>query len=62
MKLSTEQIHTRYQKEEIKIGWLCPRCNKINSPFVQQCDCHTSITYTCTKSDYAATITANQYQ
>ena len=20
-------------------GWLCPRCSKINAPFVSQCNC-----------------------
>ena len=20
-------------------GWLCPRCNKINAPWVSQCSC-----------------------
>lgn len=22
-----------------RTGWLCPRCNKVNSPDVMKCDC-----------------------
>ena len=25
-------------------GWLCPRCNKVNAPWVSQCACHETIT------------------
>jgi len=21
------------------VGWICPRCNKVNAPTVKQCDC-----------------------
>lgn len=21
-------------------GWVCPRCNKVNAPWVKQCDCN----------------------
>lgn len=23
----------------MKEGWLCPRCNKVNAPWVSQCSC-----------------------
>lgn len=26
-------------KVNIKEGWICPNCRKINSPDVKQCDC-----------------------
>lgn len=22
------------------VGWVCPRCQKSNAPFVKECDCH----------------------
>lgn len=24
-------------------GWICPRCNKVNAPFIKQCDCNHTI-------------------
>ena len=26
-------------RENMKEGWLCPRCGKVNAPFIAQCDC-----------------------
>ncbi len=26
-------------KQTAIYGWTCPRCGKVNSPFVLQCDC-----------------------
>jgi transcription initiation factor IIE alpha subunit len=23
----------------VNMGWICPRCNKVNSPFSLNCDC-----------------------
>lgn len=27
------------QTTNIQVGWLCPRCDKINSPWQYQCNC-----------------------
>jgi hypothetical protein len=21
------------------LGWLCPKCNRVNAPFIEKCDC-----------------------
>ena len=26
----------------MKEGWICPRCGKVNAPFVDQCSCNDS--------------------
>lgn len=26
----------------MKEGWICPRCGKINAPFVEQCTCNSN--------------------
>ena len=23
----------------MKEGWICPRCDKVNAPFIEQCTC-----------------------
>ena len=28
-----------YYEEEVQVGWLCPRCGKINAPWMPFCDC-----------------------
>jgi hypothetical protein len=30
---------TNAEIHNIGLGWLCPRCNKVNAPFKQNCDC-----------------------
>ena len=37
--------YNEYQ-HEIKEGWICPRCNKVNAPFVKECDCNDDSNYT----------------
>lgn len=27
------------EEKDSPVGWLCPRCKKVNSPFVDQCSC-----------------------
>ena len=38
-------------------GWICPRCGKVNAPWVQQCTCESkSMTVICgTNSNVAVT-------
>lgn len=47
---STSYTYTspsRYQSEK---GWECPRCGRINAPWVRQCDCSPSAyTVSCDK-------------
>jgi hypothetical protein len=31
--LTTAEIHNN------GLGWLCPKCNRVNAPFVTNCDC-----------------------
>lgn len=33
MKLSALELR------DIPVGWLCPRCGKVNAPDVRQCSC-----------------------
>ena len=28
----------------MKEGWICPRCGKVNAPFVPSCDCKPAVT------------------
>lgn len=28
-----------YNYQRVERGWECPRCNRINAPWVRQCDC-----------------------
>ena len=31
--VTTAEIHN------INVGWICPRCNRVNAPFNKICDC-----------------------
>lgn len=28
----------------MKEGWICPRCGKVNAPFIASCDCKPAVT------------------
>ena len=30
---------TSAEIHNIGVGWVCPRCNRVNAPFVTNCDC-----------------------
>ena len=36
---STSTTYTTNSKPPTEYGWACPRCNRINAPWVRQCDC-----------------------
>ena len=42
------QVYDHYRAE---LGWECPRCGKINAPWVRQCDCSRS-NWTITTNDW----------
>lgn len=27
----------------LQVGWLCPRCKKVNAPWVSQCSCENNL-------------------
>jgi len=46
------ECYLRFEKETTPAysqGWICPRCGRVNSPYVNQCpcsiDCRIKITY-----------------
>jgi len=34
-------------KKDMQSGWICPRCQKVNAPFMDHCDCEPSIPGDC---------------
>ena len=37
----------------MKEGWICPRCGKVNAPFIASCDCNPSVVNnTCCGGDH----------
>jgi hypothetical protein len=34
-----QQCVTTAEIHNVNIGWICPRCKKVNAPFVTNCDC-----------------------
>lgn len=45
---STSTTASQWQTYKAERGWECPRCGRINAPWVRQCDCSPS-TYTWDK-------------
>ena len=35
-----------YSDEIVEMGWVCPRCGRVNAPFRSFCDCKVSVSYT----------------
>jgi hypothetical protein len=33
------ECETIAEIHNIHMGWICPRCNKVNAPFIKICDC-----------------------
>ena len=46
------QTYNHYKAEQ---GWECPRCGRINAPWVRQCDCRGNYWYTTWTSDKSTT-------
>lgn len=43
------QTYNHYKAEQ---GWECPRCGRINAPWVRQCDCIDQSNWTVTTNDW----------
>lgn len=49
---STSYTYTTPPKYQSEKGWECPRCGRINAPWVRQCDCsRDNWTVTCDSDD-----------
>lgn len=40
-------------------GWVCPRCDKVNAPWVDHCDCSNTVTVIVPDDNDNVTCTAN---
>ena len=47
--------HCPYVQPRAEQGWECPRCGRINAPWVRQCDCRGNYWYTTWTSDKTTT-------
>jgi hypothetical protein len=33
------QCETIAEIHNVNMGWICPKCNRVNAPFIKNCDC-----------------------
>lgn len=39
MRTKKQQNKNKQKENPVLMGWVCPRCGKVHSPFVPSCDC-----------------------
>jgi len=45
-KTDTEELQEKLKKDSnYQVGWVCPKCGKVNAPWKSSCDCVDSYVY-----------------